>query len=88
MAALQQVSTQPISLHSLMRSAAFNKGHKDVLAGKPLKYDAYRTSNEQWQYERGRLFGLFYREPIKVSGAVKNSAMMAFAAAWKANHII
>ena len=65
--AIMQVTTKTVSLKIIMRSALFNRGVKEAREGKPFNYDAGNTLNEQWAYERGRLFGTRYKE-----GSVKD----------------
>lgn len=87
MAAIQQVSTKTVTLRSIMRTAPFMRGHREALEGKPFDYDAYTVINDQWQYERGRQFGLMYRQPIKEGRTVKVSALLAFHGALAENEI-
>lgn len=64
--AIMQVTTKTVSLKIIMRSALFNRGVKEARQGKPFNYDAGKTLNDQWAYERGRLFGTRYKTtPIK-----------------------
>ena len=65
--AIQQVKTSTVSLKSVMKTALFNRGVKEAREGKPFNYDAGNTLNEQWAYERGRLFGTRFKE-----GSVKD----------------
>ena len=88
MAAIQQVTTKTCTLRSVMRTAAFIKGHKDALQGKPFSYDAYPDLNDQWSYERGRLFGAIYKYPVKEGKTITYDALYAFANAWNANLIM
>ena len=88
MAAIQQVTTKTCTLRSVMRTAAFIKGHKEALQGKPFNYDAYPNTNDQWFYERGRLFGMIYKYPVKDGKTITYDALYAFANAWNANLIM
>ena len=65
--AIQQVTTKSVSLRTIMKTALFNRGVKDAREGKPFNYDIGATLNDQWAYERGRLFGTRYKE-----GSVKD----------------
>lgn len=65
--AIKQVITFSVSLRTIMKTALFNRGVKDAREGKPFNYDIGATINEQWAYERGRLFGTRYKE-----GSVKD----------------
>ena len=65
--AIMQVTTSTVSLKTIMKTALFNRGVKDAREGKPFNYDIGATLNEQWAYERGRLFGTRYKD-----GSVKD----------------
>ena len=65
--AIMQVTTKSVSLRTIMKTALFNRGVKEAREGKPFNYDAGNTLNEQWAYERGRLFGTRFKE-----GSVKD----------------
>jgi hypothetical protein len=65
--AIQQVITSKVSLRTIMKTALFNRGVKEAREGKPFNYDIGATINEQWAYERGRLFGTRFKE-----GSVKD----------------
>lgn len=65
--AIMQVTTSTVSLKTIMKTALFNRGVKDAREGKPFNYDIGATLNEQWAYERGRLFGTRFKE-----GSVKD----------------
>jgi hypothetical protein len=65
--AIQQVTTKNVSLRTIMKTALFNRGVKEAREGKPFNYDIGATLNDQWAYERGRLFGTRYKE-----GSVKD----------------
>ena len=59
---------------TVMRSAAFVRGFKEAQKGKPLDYDAYRDTNNQWNYQRGRQFALIF------DGVLKNGSKLTLAA--------
>jgi hypothetical protein len=72
-----QTQTKGVSFKSVMTTAAFNRGVKEARSGKPLDYDAYKVTNEQWAYERGRQFGLVYSGQIKEGRTVLREAVFA-----------
>jgi len=75
---IQQVKTSTVTFKSVMKTALFNRGVKEAREGKPFNYDAGTTLNEQWAYERGRLFGMRFKQgSVKHGGAVTNEAMRA-----------
>ena len=71
---IRQVQTKQTSIASVIRTAAFVRGFKEVKTGKPLNYDAFRDANEQWNYERGRQFALLF------NGAIKRGARVTYTA--------
>jgi len=75
---IQQVKTSTVSFKSVMKTALFNRGVKEAREGKPFNYDAGATLNEQWAYERGRIFGTRFKQgSVKHGGAVTSEAMHA-----------
>lgn len=75
---IQQVNTKSVSLRTIMKTVLFNRGVKEAREGKPFDYDAGSTLNEQWAYERGRLFGMRFKQgSVKHGGAVTNEAIRA-----------
>jgi hypothetical protein len=69
-----QVKTKYGKAETAMRCAAFVKGFKEARAGKPLNYEAFPVTNDQWNYERGRQFALIF------DGALKNGAKLTWQA--------
>jgi hypothetical protein len=79
---LKQVHTSQTGILGVMRSAPFVKGYSEARAGNPIRYDAYiNNSNSQWNYERGRLFGLIFSGPLKVGKAINRGAALQFSIA-------
>ena len=54
---MAQVKTRVVSLKTIMGRPAFERGYLDAMCGAKFAkdYDDL-TANEQWSYERGRLF--------------------------------
>lgn len=79
---MTQMKTRQGSLKKAMQSAGFVRGYNDVLKGKPFNYDAMRDKgiDQQWNYERGRLFGLTYKGPLKNGARVEWAAIRAMSA--------
>ena len=79
MAIIRQVSTSTVTFKSVMKTALFNQGVREARQGKPFNYDAGKTLNEQWAYERGRLFGMRFKQgDVKGHrGQVTNEAINA-----------
>ena len=82
---MTQIPVTRTPIESLMRSAAFVKGYKDVQKGKPYNYEVFTGENEiakRWQYERGRQFGLIYNGNLKNGQNVTRDAQEAIACAY------
>jgi len=78
----KQVHTTQTGILGVMRSAPFSNGFKEAQAGKPIRYDAFEhDANGQWNYERGRLFGLIFNGPLKVGKSVNRRAAGQFSIA-------
>lgn len=78
---MQQLKTVAVKPESIMRAAAFVKGFKEAQAGKPFSYDLFesiRDTNKQWQYERGRQFGLIYSGALKTGARLNWQARAAY----------
>lgn len=88
--AIKQVITSSVSLRTIMKTALFNRGVKDAREGKPFNYDAGKTLNEQWAYERGRLFGMRFKQgDVKDHrGGVTREAMRAMSLAMQEGVIL
>lgn len=74
---IRQVQTKPTTTTTaVIRSRAFVQGFNEVKAGKPLNYDAFLDSNDQWNYERGRQFALLFNGALKKGAKVTMSAAL------------
>jgi hypothetical protein len=66
MADIQQVKTRARMSGWSLNSKAFGIGYREALQGLPMNYDAFASStDEQWNYERGRLFAQIYKGQLK-----------------------
>ncbi len=73
-----QIKTRNVTFKSIMRTAAFMRGVREARAGLPMDYEAYdneRTTDNRWNYERGRQFGLLYRGAVKDKARVRWDAI-------------
>ena len=74
----EQVPTNAVSLQWIMSGPSFSRGAADCRAGRPYpsSFDEW-TTNEQWNYERGRAWAS--RVPasvvIKRNGKLTNEAL-------------
>jgi hypothetical protein len=73
---IRQIQTKPTTTTAVIRSRAFVQGFNEVKAGKPLNYDAFLDSNDQWNYERGRQFALCFNGALKRGAKVTMSAAL------------
>ena len=88
---MAQLKTVTVKLESTMRAASFVKGFKEAQAGKPINYESFPASfetNKQWQYERGRQFGLIYSGALKKGSKITWEAWRAYREAVIARQII
>ena len=74
-----------------MRTAAFMRGVREARAGLPMDYSAYeneRSTDNRWNYERGRQFGLIYKGAVKDGNRVLGEAIHAAARAQYLGHMV
>jgi hypothetical protein len=81
----QQVTTSWATTQTIMRSRWFKRGFEDVRNGLPFDWRI-----DQWEYERGRLFGLIAppNMPLRVCGKLNPKAVILFDAAYDRRLII
>jgi hypothetical protein len=87
---MAQVETRQAGFRSIMRTAAFVRGFREARKGLPMDYDAYHErgeTNARWNYERGRLFGILFSEPLKEGPRITWPAYAAFKDAYNARLI-
>jgi len=77
----RQVQTRSTGIKGIMRSAAFVRGFNEARKGVALDYDAFRDTNDQWAYERGRQFGCIFDGPLKIGQSVNLGAAVQFSLA-------
>ena len=96
---MAQVKTRRVKLSTIMGRADFLMGMKDASQGNPVRdHWDNRTragvTNEQWSYERGRLFFFWLKGrglsdmKIKNGRSVTYEAQLQFSEAWKCGAII
>ena len=66
----QVKNTKLTTLRSVLHSKAFMMGYSDVREGRPFRYDHFDDMNDQWNYERGRIYASASRAPVKIQGRV------------------
>lgn len=70
MAIRQVKNTKLTTVRSVLHSKAFMMGFTDVREGRPFRYDHFDNTNDQWNYERGRIYASACQAPVKVRGRV------------------
>lgn len=79
---MSQVPTKTVTLKSVMRRASFVRGFNEARFGMPMDYAVYeKEERERWSYERGRLFGMVFKDTLKSGNAVRVEAIWAYARA-------
>ena len=68
---------QYTSLSKVLGSRPFGRGFSDYRAGKPLDPDAFRFTNDQWAYERGRMFAAYYAGALRINRRLSWDAQRA-----------
>lgn len=76
---MSQIYTQKKTSSWALKSRAFGEGFRDAKSGKPFNYDKYiGHTDDQWNYERGRLFAQVYDGEIKRDRRLTHKAQWAF----------
>lgn len=70
MAIRQVKNTKLTTVRSVLHSKAFMMGFTDVREGRPFRYDYFNDINDQWGYERGRIYATATNAPVKIKGRV------------------
>ena len=72
-----------VSLSKVLSSRPFGRGFSDYRAGAPFRDDLFYRLNDQWAYERGRMFAAYYSGALRINRRI---AWEAKAAASEALH--
>lgn len=83
----QGLKTKIVTVEYVVSSAHFKKGFEDKKHNRPFD-DSYRNSNDQWLYERGRLFACVYDGPIENGRYINSDAVRAYKKAQVASEIL
>ncbi len=87
----EQAATLPASTKMIMSDPAFADGLDDIRAGRPFDPDCRRVPiNDDWAYERGRLFGAIapLNMPLKVDGKLNPKAVRLCEAAFARMYVL
>ena len=63
-----------VPLSKVLSSRPFGRGFSDYRAGRPFRDDLFYRRNDQWAYERGRMFAALYQ------GALRQNRRLAWGA--------
>lgn len=87
--ACQGGKTKTVKPYQIIHPAPFVRGHREVVRGIPMDYDAYNDNVvDRESYERGRLFGAIFQEPLKVGKKVTWEAQLMLSNAFNTRAII
>lgn len=66
-----------VPLFKVLSSRPFGRGFSDYRAGRPLRDDLFYRINDQWSYERGRMFAALYQGALRVNRRLAWDAIQA-----------
>ena len=75
---IKQVTTRRVTIVSILRAKAFVTGFSDARKGVAFDPDKYRSTKDQWDYERGRLLALTFDGDLKEGRMVTTAAIYAY----------
>lgn len=64
-------------LRKVLSSRPFGRGFSEYRAGKPLDPEAFPYTNDQWAYERGRMFAAWYAGALRINRRLSHDAQRA-----------
>lgn len=65
------------SLARVVGSRPFGRGFTAYRAGEPFDPEAYLRTNDQWAYERGRMFAAYYAGALRINRRLSWDAQRA-----------
>ena len=77
-----------VSLSKVLSSRPFGRGFAAFRNGEPLDPDAFYRLNDQWAYERGRMFAAFYAGALRQNRRLSHGAMVAASEALRSGALI
>ena len=66
-----------VPLSKVLSSRPFGRGFSDYRAGRPFRDDLFYRLNDQWAYERGRMFAAWYAGALRQNRRLSHGAMVA-----------
>ena len=67
----------PVPLSKVLSSRPFGRGFSDYRAGRPFRDDLFYRLNDQWAYERGRMFAALYQGDLRIRRRIAWDAIQA-----------
>jgi len=74
---MNEANRKPVSLYSVLKSRPFGRGFAAYRNGEPFDPDAFHRVNDQWAYERGRMFAAWYAGALRINRHICPSAWNA-----------
>jgi hypothetical protein len=68
---------RPAPLRKVLSSRPFGRGFTAYRNGEPFDPDAYHGTNDQWAYERGRMFAAAYAGALRINRRLSWEAQRA-----------
>lgn len=72
-----ELRTKKTSLRKVISSRPFGRGFAAYRAGEALDPDAFQAINDQWAYERGRMFAAYYDGALRINRRLSWDAQRA-----------
>lgn len=66
-----------VPLSKVLSSRPFGRGFSDYRAGRPFRDDLFYRLNDQWAYERGRMFAALYQGALRQNRRLSHGAIVA-----------
>ena len=74
---MNEANRKPVTLYSVLKSRPFGRGFAAYRNGEPFDPDAFHRLNDQWAYERGRMFAAWYAGALRINRHICPSAWNA-----------
>ena len=65
------------TIYHVLKSRPFGRGFAAYRNGEPFDPDAFYRLNDQWAYERGRLFAAYYSGALRINRRIAWEAKAA-----------
>lgn len=77
-----------VSLSKVLSSRPFGRGFAAFRNGEAFDPDAFYRLNDQWAYERGRMFAAWYTGALRQNRRLSHGAMVAASEALRSGALI